>query len=656
MAEDRSPFVALVWARGDVQDWGPTLSRLLELEDLVELRVATDAAAVPVWDDRVVVVRLRSFGAAIRDLAAHRRLPVLAVTSPVLLPADGIAPATAILDDDARVAAVSFLSNAAGHLSFPHLDSPTPYSFEGHDETTLTRRLRSIGPDLLPAPIPLTAGAATLLSVDGIVVTNGPSDDFQDLPELAIADMGIRAARRSLRIVLDPTTYVTRLWESEHWDGAAIEDPILGLRLRQAYPNTAWHLEEQVKNADSPLRLALAAALSKAQGLKVLIDGSCLGPIENGTQVQTLALVEALARRDDVHSVRVGVPGPIPRYAVKVFEHPKVTTVELDGPRFPLTTPRADIVHRPFQPTGRLPWFNWSKIASRSVVTIQDLIAYSNGAYHFDQEAWAAYRNGIVAGASQADGVVVISHDVAADLGRERLPVAAERVYVVENGTDHLTGDEGDTMPLELAERGWAARRFLVVLGANYAHKNRDLALRTLRVLREQHTDLGLVFAGVSVAEGSSRVQEAQETPGLTDVITLPDISSTERNWLLRHAVICLYPTSAEGFGLVPFEAARFGTPTVFTSFGPLAEVLSGVPVAATSWDPDALAAACAQLLGDPQLAADQVRATLKCGDAYSWDRTAEQLVTAYRELLALPRVPRPKPGGPPAPTKRGSK
>lgn len=652
MAEVRSPFVALVWARGDIEAWHPTLARLLELDDLVELRVATLASSLPLSDDRVVVVPMRSLGGSMRDLVAQRRLPVLAVTSPVLLPADGIGSATAILDDDARVAAVSFLSNAAGHLSFPHLDSQTPYSFEGHDETTLTRRLRSIGPELLPAPIPMTAGAATLVSVDAVLLTNGPRDDYLDLPELAVAEMGIRAARRSLRIVLDPTTYVTRLWEAEHWDGPAIDDPILGHRLRHHYPNAAWHLGEQVKNPDSPLRLALAAALSKAQGLKIIIDGSCLGPIENGTQVQTLALVEALARRDDVHSVRVGVPGPIPRYAVKVLEHPKVATVKLDGPRFPLATPRADIVHRPFQPTGRLPWFNWSKIAARSVVTIQDLIAYANGAYHFDEEAWAAYRNGIVAGASQADGLVVISHDVAADLSRERLPVAAERVYVVENGTDHLTGNEGDTMPLELGERGWAARRFLVVLGANYAHKNRDLALRTLRVLREQYADLGLVFAGVSVAEGSSRVQEAEEASGLTDVVNLPDISSAERNWLLRHAAICLYPTSAEGFGLVPFEAARFGTPTVFTSFGPLAEVLSGVPVAATSWDPEALAAACSQLLGDPQLAADQVRATLKCGDAYSWDRTAEQLVIAYRELLARPRVPRPKHAGPKPPTK----
>ena len=87
------------------------------------------------------------------------------------------------------------------------------------------------------------------------------------------------------------------------------------------------------------------------------------------------------------------------------------------------------------------------------------------------------------------------------------------------------------------------------------------------------------MLAGVAVAEGSSRVLEAIELRDASGVVTLPDVTSEERNWLLRHASICLYPTSNEGFGLVPFEAARFGTPTVFTRVGPLAEVLDGVPV-----------------------------------------------------------------------------
>ena len=192
-----------------------------------------------------------------------------------------------------------------------------------------------------------------------------------------------------------------------------------------------------------------------------------------------------------------------------------------------------------------------------------------------------------------------------------------------------------------------------MVLGANYSHKNRDLAIRVLKILREKRPDLGLVLAGVAVPEGSSRMLEAVEAFGAEEVITIPDVTSEERNWLLRHAEICLYPTAAEGFGLVPFEAARFGTPTVFARFGPLAEVLPGVPYAADSWDPAALAAVCEELLADPQRSRDQVEATLKAGTRYTWETTAERLVAAYRRLIAEP--PRIVPASPTKTDKPGS-
>ena len=55
---------------------------------------------------------------------------------------------------------------------------------------------------------------------------------------------------------------------------------------------------------------------------------------------------------------------------------------------------------------------------------------------------------------------------------------------------------------------------------------------------------------------------------GLTPTV-LSEVEPAERNWLLANAACVLYPTSAEGFGLLPFEAASFGTPCVHVAFGP---------------------------------------------------------------------------------------
>ncbi len=98
----------------------------------------------------------------------------------------------------------------------------------------------------------------------------------------------------------------------------------------------------------------MATARAKVRGLRILIDASCLGPIENGTQVQTLALVEALARRDDVKWIGVGMPGNVPRYAERVLGHPTVRVIKTTGLRFP-EGQRADVLHRPFQPAVGCP-------------------------------------------------------------------------------------------------------------------------------------------------------------------------------------------------------------------------------------------------------------------------------------------------------------
>jgi glycosyltransferase involved in cell wall biosynthesis len=632
-------FTALAWVRADVATWLPAIARLLEVPGLERLLVAvgpTEPVDLLPDDDRVEVLSAPSFPDVVASLPERSAGPYLLLTGPVLLPQPGIETALDALAADLRVSAVSFLSNAAGHLSFPNKNRPTQYALEGHDETTLTRLLRSSEPMLLPATIAAPAGAATLVSRNCLIMTKGPDPVLAGNPEAAVVEMVLRAERRGLRAVLDPATYVTRTWEGQHWGDDPLEDEAVRRHLTSLHPNAVKLHDLQKRRPDTPLQLTMATARAKVRGLRILIDASCLGPIETGTQVQTLALIEALSRRDDVKWIGAGMGGNVPRYAEAVLSHPKVRVIKTKELRFP-DGQHADVLHRPFQPTGGLPWMNWHKSADRVLVTLQDLIAYGVGAYHDRPKIWMTYRRGIHQAVARADGLVVISHDVSDDLRRERLPVVAERTFVVENGTDHLSGNEAEEFPAELLARGWAARDFLVVLGANYAHKNRDLAIRVFKRLREQHRSLGLVLAGVSVAEGSSRVLEAIEIRDTDGVVTLPDVTSEERNWLLRHASICLYPTSNEGFGLVPFEAARFGTPTVFTRVGPLAEVLDGVPVVAESWDPVELAECCERLLADPQLSIEQVTATLKCGSRYTWDETAARLVRAYRELLAQP-------------------
>lgn len=566
-----------------------------------------------------------------RETGGH----VLVLRDVALVPPGFLDNALATVASDLRVATVSFLSNAAGLLSFPHRNHAAPRPVDGNDEVSVTRLLRQRSPEVMPAPIPVAAGAAVLISAWGLSALGGMAGLPADF-DRALVEFCLDARGRGFVDLLDASTFVTRPWDLAADPSGAQGEEVTAAPAR--HPWFAGFLAVQRSSEDSPLATALGVARAKVTGLDVLIEAGSVGPLEMGTQVQTLALVEALSRRDDVRRVGVAMANEVPGYARRVLSLPKVEPRLVPADDFSAFG-HVDVVHRPYQPDRHIDVARWRRTAARTVVTLQDLIAYHVGAYHGTAQSWLAYRDGLAAAVRDVDGVVVISQDTRMHLERERLGVDPSRVAVVENGIDHLRGDEAARIPEELLARGFTAGEFLVVVGANYGHKNRDIAIRAWELLRGGGRDIALVLVGAFVPHGSSRLAEGVAAGNADGLFVIPDVSSEERNWLLRHAAAMIYPTSAEGFGLLPYEAARFGTPTVLVSFGPLREVAGDLPVTASSWSPEAIASATETLLRDPAVAERQIAQLRAVEERYSWDATAEKLVATYRELLARPAI-----------------
>lgn len=579
--------------------------------------------------------RANSLGQLVNEVWDEFRAHILVLQSTALVPSGGLDAAVALLGRDLSVATVSFLSNAAGPLSFPYRNHPVYHQVEGLDEQGITHLLRA-APALLPAPIAVAAGPAVLLSSYARSAV-GPVLESPDVGSPAvIADFSLRGRRRGFVDMLDPSTFCTHSVD-DLTEAARVDSSPEDLRwLVERHPFLPSLLEHDRSARDTPLGMVHAAARAKVLGVRVLIDGSCLGTRALGTQVQTIALIDSLARRSDVERVAVCLTTDIPKYAESTLHHAKVDARRVD-PADLSSFGTVDVAHRPYQPDGPLDLRPWRAVASRVVVTVLDLIAYRVGSYHAAPARWFEYRRGIAEATTGADAVIVPTYDVERQMALERLPVGSGRLFVVPIGTNHLGANPSAKLPDHLLERGFAARRFLLVLGANYAHKNRDGALATLSELCRRGHDLSLVLAGPAVPFGSSLVSEASRWPDDERVFILPDVTSEERNWLLRHAEVVLYPTSAEGFGLVPYEAARLGTPTVFVPAGPLAELAGSLPVVAADWSAGALADATEALLCDPALSGAQIRHLVAAGEDYSWDACAARLVEVYNTVLAVP-------------------
>ncbi len=378
----------------------------------------------------------------------------------------------------------------------------------------------------------------------------------------------------------------------------------------------------------------------KSGALSITVDVTWLGPYETGSQVLTTAAIGALADQPSIRQIRLVGLTELPDYAAHLLEHPRVG---LQDPNEP--SPMSDIVWYPNQIDGRSSIADARRLGARVVATYLDLIAYDISRYHGSEEAWRAYRSLQRRIALSVDGITTISADVAARLLAEVPRLDPGRVLALPLGLDHISEDQAPEQPDDdLAEtvKALGRKRFVAVLGNDFQHKNRDFAIKVWQRALQAGQPCDLVLAGLHVKGSSSKKQEDDLIARHLDlrgrIHVVGHLSSASRAWLLAHAEVVLYPSSAEGFGLVPYEAAVLGTPTVFTDFGPLREI-ADVPGMPTTWSIDAHAADLVELLSNPQSRVDRVTALHRAIERHSWSEFARSLADFFARVTRLPEV-----------------
>ena len=385
---------------------------------------------------------------------------------------------------------------------------------------------------------------------------------------------------------------------------------------------------------------ALRSSHADPNALTITVDGTWLGRHQTGAQVLTTAALEALAVHPRVSSVRLVGVADFPDYATHLHDFPAIHIASRDDA---MAAGPSDVMWHPNQIDQRVDISAARTLGRRVIATYLDLIAYDIPRYHASAQAWAAYRALQRRTALSVDGITTISADVAERLREEVPRLSRDRVQPIPLGLDHMTS--GHTEPgTDISELQAAVgnRPFALVLGNDFRHKNRDFAIEVWERALVGGVNCDLVLAGLHVKSSSSRERErellAQHTNLRGQAYVVGHVSAESREWLLANAAAVLYPSSAEGFGFVPYEAAALGTPSTFAAFGPLSEI-SGIGSMPRGWTVDAFAADLSTLLRDPDAAQkriDDLRAVIARS---TWQTFADQLVAFIDRIETMQPV-----------------
>jgi glycosyltransferase involved in cell wall biosynthesis len=224
--------------------------------------------------------------------------------------------------------------------------------------------------------------------------------------------------------------------------------------------------------------------------------------------------------------------------------------------------------------------------------------------------------------------------DIVAHLG---LP--DERVRTVYLATDDHYTPTPATEDATVRARYELPERYVLYLGGFDVRKNVAVVLGAYRragsVIGEA---CPLVIAGrlperdTSFAPDPRRLAREQ---GVDErfVRFIGSVDEGDKPALYRGAVVFIFPSRYEGFGLPPLEALACGTPVVGGDAASLPEVVGDAGVLLSPDDVEGMARALIQLATDDSLHAELSRRALTQAARFSWERTARETLAAYREV-----------------------
>ncbi len=150
------------------------------------------------FGSRVLVRTVGSVSQLINETFAERRTHLVVINDAIALPPEPFAVARQWLDDEVRYSSISFLSNAAEFLSFPNRNVAEARPPDGYDETSITRRLRSLDPIAQPAPVMFAPGPIVVLASAALAAVGDVVAPSSARFDIAIADYCAGHERRAL--------------------------------------------------------------------------------------------------------------------------------------------------------------------------------------------------------------------------------------------------------------------------------------------------------------------------------------------------------------------------------------------------------------------------------------------------------------------------
>ena len=224
---------------------------------------------------------------------------------------------------------------------------------------------------------------------------------------------------------------------------------------------------------------------------------------------------------------------------------------------------------------------------------------------------------------ASSTALVVDSQSTRQDV-HESYDVPLDKIFVVYSAADRkFTPSQAES--LDKVRDKYRLGDFILIVGASYPHKNIIRALEAFAKASSDLQNIQLVVVGGRPDYTDVLKQRAKEL-GIQEIKFLGYVSPSDLPTLYSAALVLLYPSLYEGFGLPPLEAMACGCPVIVCKTSSLPEVCGDAAYYIDPYDIAGMAEALLVVAKSSDVREGLRQRGLDRVKLFSWEATAQAI------------------------------
>ena len=262
------------------------------------------------------------------------------------------------------------------------------------------------------------------------------------------------------------------------------------------------------------------------------------------------------------------------------------------------------------------------------VMTVHDLVALLFCSFH-NKKAVIIENLTLKRAVKKVKKLVSVSQNTKQDL--------IKKLKTPENKIDIVFNAVNSSFKLLPAEERTTfkdiPKKFILSVGTLEPRKNYIFLLDVFKRILDNHSDLKLVIIGQEGWGFEGVFKKVHELGIQNSVIFAGYVGQEKLVSYYNEALVFVYPSKYEGFGIPPLEAMKCGCPVVVSDNSSLPEVVGDAGILCKTNDEDEFVEKIEELLNNEDKREYLSAKGLRMSENFSWKKSAEKLLSIFENI-----------------------